>query len=397
MVGRSLQASLGLLAVLVAACAPASKPQGQATSTPSASPRSRATAATSPAPREPLFAVLEVHGAAQGPPDTVAIVGLDGYARAKRRFQPVSVPYMGNAATILLPGAQVAAGAVYFVDGTGTVRRLAPDGGVAVVTRFPLTNPQQEISFAVSPDGRSLEAAVLTAPVKTPPPSGIPFPGLSGPWKLDIETASAGASSRVVAHSEYRGPPIPGLEGGFQNVQLVGWDDQGPIALLGAAAAVQNDPYTSGHRWMGGRLVRLAGGRPGAPVGGAGCMPFSLAPRNAVICGRTLDYSGATGLSLREAGGRAIWSIGQGPGCFAASPDLRSMAMAGQVLRAGGASTAIPPGFCPLGWVSSTTMVGVTGGQNGAAVFQAQMAAVSLADPAQTDDLGFWGLYVGSL
>jgi len=43
----------------------------------------------------------------------------------------------------------VAAGAVYYSDGSGVVRRLDPTGKIATVATFPLTSAAQTLSFAV--------------------------------------------------------------------------------------------------------------------------------------------------------------------------------------------------------------------------------------------------------
>src|SRR5947208_16451727 len=116
---------------------PIGSPLAQVTVTPSAgeaatssptpgAPTSPDTIA-SPTPRPStsptlLFAVLE----ARGTPgfNTVAIAGLDGYAKAKATFTPMRVPTVGCTGTAVPPvSAHVAAGNVHFADGEGVVRR----------------------------------------------------------------------------------------------------------------------------------------------------------------------------------------------------------------------------------------------------------------------------------
>ena len=164
------------LCVVLGACASGG---GAPTATGSASLAPGATASASgatPTPRpELLFAVLEAHGDHANVPlqdDTIAVVGLDGVARAKATFTPRSRPFIGNAAAVLEPEAHVAAGAVFYVDGQGTVRRLHAGAPPATVTTFPFLTSQTEFSFAVSGDGTALAASGFTFPpqASTSPP-----------------------------------------------------------------------------------------------------------------------------------------------------------------------------------------------------------------------------------
>jgi hypothetical protein len=100
-----------------------------------------ATAPAAPAPAAPtptselLFAVVEAHStrtSAGQVDDTVAIVGLDGFARNKVTISSLRrPPDIGNAAAVLPPDAVVAAHRVYYIDGNGAVRSLGPLRGSA--------------------------------------------------------------------------------------------------------------------------------------------------------------------------------------------------------------------------------------------------------------------------
>src|SRR4030081_533277 len=82
-----------------------------------------------------LFAVLEAK--IPGSPytwNTVAIAGLDGYARAETTFTPMAVPAIGCMRAILQPSAHVAASKVFYADAKGVVRSLAINGAVTTVT-----------------------------------------------------------------------------------------------------------------------------------------------------------------------------------------------------------------------------------------------------------------------
>src|SRR5215470_6880320 len=116
-----------------------------------------------------LFAVLTGGSWNDGPGrhDTVEIRGLDGRVRASAAFTARRLPVVG-AVPVLQDEARVAGGRVYYADGSGVIRTLAPDGTVAEVARWPFGGAQQELSFAVSPDGKVLEAAILSLPPPNP-------------------------------------------------------------------------------------------------------------------------------------------------------------------------------------------------------------------------------------
>src|SRR6478752_4453210 len=142
-----------------------------------ASPSPISSALPQPSPSKSLlFAVLEAKGTANAwTYNTVAIAGLNGYARAKTTFVPMPVPKMGCIGAIIPESAHVAAGRVYFADGKGVVRSLSVTGQVTVVATFALTSSQQMLSFAVSPDGSRLLGTVFTLPAKVNSAcSGVP-------------------------------------------------------------------------------------------------------------------------------------------------------------------------------------------------------------------------------
>ena len=126
-------ALVGLL-LLLSACGQApspvalATPSAPATAGSSPSPASSPSPTSRPTPTPPgtlLFAVLEAK--IPGSPNTwntVAIAGLDGYARAKTTFIPMPSPDLGCMGSILPASAHVAAGRVYFADGNGVVRSL---------------------------------------------------------------------------------------------------------------------------------------------------------------------------------------------------------------------------------------------------------------------------------
>ena len=111
-----------------------------------ATPHSMASPATTTRSFGPLLAVVE--SAAPGwvtQADTVAIVGLDGYATAKATFTPRKGPYVPMAATMPQSEAHVGAAGVYYVDGNGVVRLLTQSGESRIVATFPMTPDQHEL------------------------------------------------------------------------------------------------------------------------------------------------------------------------------------------------------------------------------------------------------------
>ena len=104
----------------------------------------------------------------------VKIVDTTGHVYAQASFVPAPPPAIGNAVPLLQSPIRTAAGAVFYADSTGAVHRLKADGSTSVVATFPLSSPQQELSYAVSPDGAHLIAIVLSTPaLHNPPPQSL--------------------------------------------------------------------------------------------------------------------------------------------------------------------------------------------------------------------------------
>jgi hypothetical protein len=284
---------------------------------------------------------------------------------------------------------------VFYADGGGVVHRLDASGKDRTVTTFPLTSPEQELSFAVSPDGKRLMAARLTFPKLTSPSSGPP-PTSTGNWMLDILKASAGGSATQLQH--WQAPPTtyPGAADAFQTVFVVGWDGAGPIALVGGGIGTQQNLF-DGQRFFGGHLAYLGlDGRTGQSIGGQGCQPFAPPTANRVICA---EYSGAAvSVSVRELDGRIVWSASLPsppsgyPGGFVLSPDGQRLAMDGQILTlASGATVSLPNTFTPAVFLGADQLVGTI--QGGTHV----VATVHLTPTPTLDNWGFSGQVVGSL
>ncbi len=378
-----------LLIVLFLMAAACGQSQGQAGTSPSAeapTPNATTTAAASPsstpsAPAALLFAVLEAKGTPNTQQwNTVAIVGLDGYARAKTTFASMPVPDVGCMGAILPQSAHVAAGKVYFADGTGVVRSLATNGQVAKVATFPFTGHQQMLSFAVSADGRKLLGTVFTLPAK--PNLACGTTAASG-YTLDVYSAQSGGASTLLYHSIVDSKPAMTLTGwdavGPHGSQPTVWATQGggPGSELGVAVRI--DATT-------GRVVRQM-------ANPSSCLVWDVAASGDFVC----EPSGSTTVSVRRPDGSEIWHFaGAAPNGFFyyLAPDERHVTASGtagyEVLGRDGTRVKLGAGFFPISWLDRTTVVGAVGPNT-------NLAYVGLSAPGTVVSLGFQGGFVGTV
>jgi hypothetical protein len=309
--------------------------------------------------------------------DTVAIVGLDGYARAKAKFTPRKGPYVPMAATMPQSEAQVGAAGVYYVDGNGVVRLLTESGESRIIATFPMTPDQHELWYTVSPDGSRLLAGVLTLPAIVPPPPGKDWPPtMAGSWKFDLESANAGGPTTILQHVESADIADATLKPIFP----VGWTQDGPVAMVGAPIATQNV-------WYGGPLFRIGStGQTLDRVGGADCLAASILPSGVVPC----DTSTGT-VTVRSSGGQILSK----PGVDGFVAKSLKLAPAGDAITDGrhAATTTglvtLPEGFVAEGWLDSQTVVGRQVDGN--------LSYIRLDSPKTLHDLGFKGDFVGTL
>lgn len=371
---------IGLLLVAVA-CGPA-QPQATSGSSPSQTPSS------SPPPAALLFAALETNAAAaQFQWNTVAIAGLDGVARAKTTFAPMPIPYTGCAGAVLPPSAHVAAGKVYFADGQGTIRSLDPQGDVTKVATIPFTGNQQMLSFAVSPDGSQLLAAVFSLPAQAS--SGDACAGgaafVPGPFTLDVYSAQAGGAGQRLYHDVLptsSSQPVPNV------MAFEGWDRVGPEATYPTQWATQG-----GGAHPDGTMVWVdsSTGKISRQVGDPqSCLVWDVAPSGDYVC----TTSQVGGISVRRPDGSEVWGFAAPANGPYENPRLSPLE--GRV-AAGGSDSAVVTsagkhvalGLYPLGWLDDSTVVG--GG------YTADFTYVNLASPSTVSDIGFKGLFVGAI
>lgn len=381
---RSAAPALAFL-LLVAACGAT----GGAGAHPSPSPTASASAAPaspspagSPAPGGLLFAVLETARASTFPANanTVAIVGLDGYARSKQHFTARTVPGQCNAASIPQPEARVAGGKVYYADGAGVVRSLDPSGAVAKVITFAITG-QQLLSFALDPTGGQVLGSVITIPKFG---AGLPCQQ-SGSYVVDLEYGPAGGNPQNVYHQAYAQ-----IDQSTNFVEAVGWDQAGALVTVHSVIGTQAGTY--GRTWWG-QLAHWTPQGIGAVVGGSDCQAQDE-QANSIVC---ISANGGGVLNVRGPDGTDQWAV---PGSFyyfgLLSPDATQVAWcssSGCGVTGRDGSTAKLSNFAPTGWLNDATLIGTKGStpKDG----YGELETISLSDLTKVNDLGFTGMFVG--
>lgn len=342
----------------------------------------KSSSTTKSTPTEVQFVVIENGSLSQ--PGTVAIVGLDGNARATVDFQPRVLPVIPDAYTPLQGVVHVVGSGAYYIDGTGTVRVLRVGSQPQIVARFPLQPAQENVWFAVSPDGSRVSAGILSFPALGPIIAGTSWNTLIGPTKFDLETAPTGGQSTTVVHWE---SPIrfPQGSSGPTAIFPVGWTSAGSIAMLPEDLISQN-------AWPGGPLYVIDdSGNRTKQLGGSDCYSASMTPRGLIPC-----ISGQS-VSVRDQGGTVIWTTHVDS--FSAlslylAPDGEAISDGIHVETHLGGMVAMPKGFLVEGWLDKDTVVGrlVIDDAN-----EGNLAWVSLGDPTRVHDLGFKGDFVSTL
>ena len=362
--------------------------------------------ASSVRPGELLFAVTAGPNGVFGPTNSVAIVGLDGRARAKAQFKPMAVPALGcGEAGYTPPVATPAGGALLYLSSDGVIRRLSPAGEVADMIHLPVLTDQQASWFAASPDGKQLMASIIAFPPIVPSTSCISHQ--PGPTRIELLKGGAGTSFSVLKTDQQdtsKSPP--------QNVLTpVAWDSAGAIATTDPAWFGIGSP--SGQIW-GATAVHLdSSAHPGAPIGGGGCQAlYGTAANGDVLCYDRLQPN------VRDAAGNLLWKLralgsndGVSYGDVSLSPDAAHVAFAlynddfsynSAVIRGrDGTRIGLSGPFQPAGWLDTDTVIGLTGaikvqcsGCAAGPVFN-ELAVVRVSNPSRIETLGLNARFVG--
>lgn len=384
----------------LATCGPTSQPRGAATpsqsaQTPSASPSTQP--AQSPAASSGLFVIVSSLPGGQlinsnsspATQATVEIVGPDGRVRAQASFTPPPAPVIGNAEPLLQSPVRAAAGSVFYADSTGAVHRLRPDRSSSVVATFPLTSAQQELSYAVSPDGAHLIALVLsTPPLHNPLPQtlGDPLFQDGGHWTLKLATADVGGATTTTLQRDL-GTAYPSA------TQIVGWDNKGPLATLNTNLGAQQAPLSA--HLFGTPLIHLAAdGTHLDVIGGPNCGATDVISNGTVIC----TVNAPDSFAVRTSTGATLWqsSVPSDNNYYYGlwlSPDADAVAVQGLVVTPAGVvsvgpqATSGPSQLTALGWLDAHTVVEATS--------TGQLSLYEAHGLTKIRDLGVSGIFEG--
>ena len=340
-----------------------------------------------------VFAALEAKGttASKIPQwNTIAIAGLDGYERAKTTFTPMRFPDVGCMAPLLPLSAHIAAGRVYFADGSGVIRSLSIQGQVTQVATFPVTSGQQMLSFAVSPDGSRLLGTIFTLPAK-PNLACAGTPAVDG-YGLDVYSVQPGAAASLLYHQSVSAAAVDSrrLDLGINVMALTDWDQVGPVATFPTNWATQGGLPQKYY----GTPVRVdsnTGNVLNQIADPATCYVQDIALSGDFLCG-----PGGAVLSVRRPDGREIWRAANQPndGRYLSflSPDERSfvaLESTGSIVTAqDGGRIKLVAECDPRGWLDSATVIGIN-------YTLGYLCYVSLTAPGTVVDLGFAGQFVG--
>jgi hypothetical protein len=325
---------------------------------------------------------------------TIRIVDVQGQVHASATFQPPPAPQVGNAAALLQSPVRTVKGAAYYADSTGAVHRLAPDGTTSVVATFPLTNPQQELTYAVSPDGTHLIAIVLSTPqLHNPPPQTLQDPLFvaGSPWTLTLETADAGGKTTVTLQRNL-GTTYP------KPTLIVGWDAKGPLATLNSGLGTQAETFSAhlfGADGGGAPLIHVASdGTHLDQIGGAGCLAVDEIADGTVICG-SFD---APQYTVRSSDGTLLWAAGVAPDIDYAGPWLspggdaiafHDAVVTPESLASAARQNSYQPSINALGWLDDSTVVEST--------LAGGLALYDAHGLTKIRDLGVSGIFEGLL
>jgi hypothetical protein len=320
------------------------------------------------------------------------IAGLDGLERAQATFKPVYPPHIACLGTTPPRAASVAAGKVFFLDGNGLIQSLSTTGQLQTVTSFSLTG-QQMLSFAVSPDGSQLMASILTVPPVTAAGDACgPKPWYAGTFIQDIFKVAVGGSPQLIRHETVPefAPSTLNMSGVACHLEFVGWDLVGPFATYptcfgpGGGPVQYRGPVVTVDVATGQIIRQIADPHT--------CWVEDVATSGTFIC----DLGGLLGrdISVRGADGNEIWRItaqpnGGYPDPFLSPNEQYVLAGAGaEVMGRDGTDVKLTGSYFN-GWLDSSTVVG--GAPNG------NLAYVSLKSPTALIDMGFQGLFVGTV
>jgi hypothetical protein len=311
-------------------------------------------------------------------------------------FVPPPLPIFATSIAAVQTPALTAAGRAFFIDSSGSVSSLAPDGSPVKVASFPF-RAGEEISFAVSPDASQVMAIVVTM-------SNEHATGYS------VYLATAGGAATMV-----RGPvassSIP---------RLLTWFADGPVVVTDASLGFQGCEVGACRPWGHAVLMDPAsGGFGAAALGGSDCAIWDVSDPAVLCSSGPIAFSGDTpaNLSVRSLDGSSSRSVAittRCGGCYSdarlspngdvAVDEIRPADLNSQssvvIDQAGTTRVVAGQGdFAPYMWFDAQTIIGVTSCASvGCTLSGGSLAALSTsASPLPWVSLGLSGTPVGVL
>ena len=232
-------------------------PSSSASASASASPTSQPSAA--PQPVSKPYGVLV--GSQAASTYTVSLIGVDGKVAASAEAGTPPLTTCGKVAALPFPlPVSTSNSRLYFMDGSGAINWLAPDGSKSSspVLKVAATTTSQRATFAVSPDDAKVAVVVAT------------YSTSGATTKLYMYDLNAGGSSQLIFS-----------ESGARSLWAVGWHGTNNLVLAVVPACVQGggpfccgmqelhvvDPATATRRFTIGTWATCPIAGPPSPAG----------------------------------------------------------------------------------------------------------------------------------
>jgi hypothetical protein len=347
---------------------------------------------------------------------TVEIARLDGTVLATADFVPPQQPRITEGPVWMTKPVQVAAGAAFFVDNQGAIRKLAMDGSVTVVGELTLRDiGQPDFRFAINPDGTEVLASIFTWPpfVTGTNPGGFLEPEPGAHWFYDLESIKIGQPARSIIARDLGASPPQGQPWPDRQTMVVGWDADGPLATAETQLWGQGMSQPS-MKFSGPHLIHLGvDGSQSTPIGGSNCVPIDYIGDIGVACTDTkwtkvwvsdndgnVVWTAEIGGWGYDSSGNRVWVRNQCCLPVAMAPDGAAVATSDGIFTKQGAQIMFspvdkrePPIFLE-GWLDANTVVGDDygpGGSTGEPVLFRRSA------PADYTHTGLTGAFIDSL
>ena len=332
---RPISALVLAAGLLATACGGGPAPVASHSPTPAGSPSAPSSAPAVASPSPLIQPITGSYGVLVSPPTpgdwyTVALIGTDGkVAAAAKAIGAAAVSCANSAAAVVPLPVSTSNTRVYFMDASGVVRYLGPDGNVGQATTVPAGTATRRSMFAVSPDDQRIAVVV-------------------------DDFTSSGASTRLY---------VENLNGGGNHVDLfsetgaytlwpIGWHGTNNLVVAKVPACTQGGgPFTAGPAEL--HVIDPSTATRRFTLGNANTCRIAGAPSPAgAVCEDTATFSQATVLNW-TAGTVRTFSI---PGAEFAylSPDGSQVGLVGNNGTSFTGSGASMAGVFACSWIDDT-------------------------------------------